>query len=98
MEGAPGNIPPELARLRRRLDALDGQLAEILRRRLEVAEEVGRVKAELKLPINDPAREQEVLENYRRVLGDQQTELLERLVDILLEMSREKQKSIPEDN
>jgi chorismate mutase len=51
-----------LTEWRDRIDALDGELLELLQRRAAVALEVGRVKAERRLPVMDSGREQQVLE------------------------------------
>ncbi len=86
-------VPPELQALRRRLDALDRELAGLLRRRLELAEEVGALKRRLGLPVNDPLREAEVLNHYRRELPEVDTVMLTRLVGVLLELSRARQQA-----
>jgi chorismate mutase-like protein len=58
--GAPE--PPELRRLRERIDALDRRIVRLLNDRAELAREVGRVKtAAGRRAIRDPEREREVL-------------------------------------
>ncbi|MFH1853272.1 MAG: chorismate mutase [Candidatus Neomarinimicrobiota bacterium] len=47
--------------LRDEINVLDAELIQRLTRRLEVARQIGQMKAELNLPIYDPAREQEIL-------------------------------------
>ena len=62
--GAGGNgvEPPELRRLRRRIDALDRRLVRLMNDRAELAREVGRVKvAAGRRAVRDPEREREVL-------------------------------------
>jgi chorismate mutase len=54
--------PPELRRLRKRIDALDRRLVRLLNDRAELAREVGRAKtASGRRAIRDPEREREVL-------------------------------------
>src|SRR5215208_1521335 len=57
-----GGEPPELRRLRRRIDALDRRIVRLLNDRAELAREVGTVKtATGRRAIRDPEREREVL-------------------------------------
>lgn len=60
--GGRAGDPPELRRLRRRIDALDRRLVRLMNERAELAREVGRVKAaDGRRAIRDPDREREVL-------------------------------------
>jgi chorismate mutase len=51
-----------LTYLRKQIDEVDRQILDLLRRRLTIAEEIGRVKVENRLPTRDEKREREVLE------------------------------------
>ncbi len=51
---------------RRRIDQIDTQLMGLLNSRSACAVEVGRIKAELGLPIYSPEREREILERVTR--------------------------------
>lgn len=51
----------KLKPLREQIDAIDGQLLELLNRRARVAQEVGHVKAETNAPVFRPEREAQVL-------------------------------------
>jgi chorismate mutase / prephenate dehydratase len=54
--------PPELRRLRRRIDALDRRIVKLLNERAELARGVGRAKeAAGRRAVRDPEREREVL-------------------------------------
>ena len=60
--GAAAAEPPDLRRLRRRIDALDRRIVRLLNERAELAREVGRAKeATGRRAIRDPEREREVL-------------------------------------
>ncbi|MEO5917956.1 MAG: chorismate mutase, partial [Candidatus Limnocylindrales bacterium] len=64
MAGADGRAsePPELRRLRRKIDALDRRIVSLLNERVELAREVGWVKtAAGRRAIRDADREREVL-------------------------------------
>jgi chorismate mutase-like protein len=56
----------KLAECRKKIDALDLKLLELLNQRTSVVEEIGRIKQNLALPIYEPRREDQVFEN---VLG-----------------------------
>lgn len=51
----------QLERLRREISAVDEELVRLLGRRLELASEIGRLKAERGLPVLDPGREARVV-------------------------------------
>jgi chorismate mutase / prephenate dehydratase len=58
----PKGEPPELARLRRRIDALDRRIVALLNERAELGREVGRAKhAAGRRSVIDREREREVL-------------------------------------
>ena len=52
-----------LAELRRRIDELDRQLVKLLNERSACALEIGKLKQEQHLPLYQPDREKEVLQN-----------------------------------
>jgi chorismate mutase len=55
----------ELARLRGSIDNIDAAIVHMLAERFKCTQEVGRLKAEFKLPPADPAREKEQIERLR---------------------------------
>lgn len=50
-----------LEKIRADIDAVDGELASLLRRRFEAMDEIAAAKRERGLPVSDPAREREIL-------------------------------------
>ena len=52
-----------LADLRRRIDELDRQLVKLLNERSQCALDIGKIKQEKNLPLYQPDREKEVLQN-----------------------------------
>ena len=58
-----------LADSRRRIDALDLRILELLNARARVVEDIGRAKRVLRMPIYEPRREDEVYENITRHNG-----------------------------
>ena len=70
----------ELDDVRQRLDDLDRQLVEILARRFESGNQAARLKAELGMPMHDPAREEQVMEQaaeWARAAGLPEAEVAE---------------------
>jgi chorismate mutase/prephenate dehydratase len=60
--GRDGTEPPELRRLRRRIDALDRRIVRLLNERAELARDVGRAKVSAGgKAVRDAEREREVL-------------------------------------
>ena len=60
-DAAATGAPPELARLRARIDAIDAEILEKLNARAEAVLEVGRVKGLSGLAVYEPAREQAIV-------------------------------------
>ena len=61
------DIPPELAHLRKSIDNIDAALVHLLAERFKTTQQVGRLKAELRMPPSDPEREAKQLERLRRL-------------------------------
>lgn len=53
----------DLARCRVRIDDVDLALLELLNRRTAIVEEIGRIKEQLRMPIYEPKREEQVFAN-----------------------------------
>jgi chorismate mutase len=71
---------------RRRIDDIDRKLVQLLNERSHCALEIGKIKQEQKLPLYQPDREREVLENAERAnpgpLSDAAIRrLFERIID-----------------
>jgi chorismate mutase len=84
----------DLGGWRKRIDAVDLKLVELLNRRSRYALEIGKIKAEKNLPIYTPSREVEVLHNVVKAnsgpLDDKAIRrLFERIIDEARLMERE---------
>ena len=84
------DVPAELDGLRQRLDELDGEILALFARRQELAGVIGAYKKEHRLPIRDEAREAAVLASRGDLLPARR-EQVERLMGLLMELSREEQ-------
>ncbi len=79
----------DLAPLRAQIDKLDQVLVKIFNERSHVANKIGHVKQQLGLPVYDPAREQEVLENVIRANpGPLQSDAIQRLFERVIDETR----------
>jgi chorismate mutase len=75
--------------LRSRIDVIDEQLLRLLNVRVQCAVEVGKLKHEAGLPIYQPDREKQVLENVRQsatalsgpLTADAVVRIFERIID-----------------
>jgi monofunctional chorismate mutase len=54
-------VDKDLERLRAKIDSIDDQIITLLLERLEAAAAVGKIKREHGLPVEDAAREEEIL-------------------------------------
>lgn len=53
----------DLADCRKRIDALDIRILDLLNERTKIVEEIGRIKERLGMPIYEPKREDDVFHN-----------------------------------
>ena len=78
-----------LADLRRRIDELDRKLVELLNERSKCALEIGKLKQEQHLPLYQPDREKEVLQNAERNnQGPLTHEAIRRLFERIIDEAR----------
>ena len=64
-EAVDAHARTELARLRGSIDNIDAAIVHMLAERFKCTQEVGRLKAEYRLPPADPNREREQIERLR---------------------------------
>ena len=89
-------VPPDLLKLRTRIDAIDHQILDLLVKRNEVIKEVASVKQQTGFGIRDFTRERELLENRGEIAetGGLRREVIESLFRVILWASRDKQASL----
>jgi len=85
-------LPPEdsLESYRRELDDVDAEMVNLLAHRLELAGKIGVYKKEHHLPVQDAAREAEVLRSRGELLPERRQQV-EELFQLLMWQSREEQ-------
>ena len=88
----------ELAVLRQEIDQLDGQLARLFLRRMEICREVGAYKKANGLPVLDPGREQELLAAKSALTEDpKDRQALRTLFETIMAESRALQTGLMDD-
>ncbi len=92
LPGASGSVE----RIRRAIDSVDGGIARLAARRLELARRVGAVKRAAGRPIRDEARETSVRARFAEALGPEApgaARLADTLIDLALEAERRGERS-----
>jgi chorismate mutase len=84
----------DLTHCRVQIDALDVQLLELLNRRTEIVEEIGRIKQSLSLGVYEPKREEQVFSNVlTHNKGPLQPEAVKRIFERIIDEMRMVQKT-----
>src|SRR5262245_32057635 len=78
----------DIADWRKQIDELDIRLVELLNRRAQAAQEIGKLKRNTSMPIYEPDRERTIFENVRKVnrgpLPDSELRhVYERIIDVM---------------
>ena len=60
--------------LRQLIDKLDEEIIQLLKKRMNVSKEVGRLKEELHIPVEDKIREKEIIERLTEQAGQNLSE------------------------
>ncbi len=94
MNGETGSAAQgEIADWRRKIDALDEQLVQLISQRAVAANAIGALKQTSDLPVYEPKREQAVFDHVRGVnpgpLPDQEMQhIFERIMDVMRSLQR----------
>ncbi len=84
----------DLQSLRRDIDAIDRQLVELFRRRMDVTRRVGEYKRERGIPVLDPERERQVLQNKGELAGESLRPAIVTLFQTVMALSRRQQRDL----
>src|ERR1700731_3577552 len=84
----------DIADWRKKIDELDRQLVELLSRRAQAAQEIGRLKRNTSLPIYEPERERDVFSNVQKInpgpLPNRDLiRIYERIMDVMRNIQKE---------
>ncbi|MDP3001238.1 MAG: chorismate mutase [Bryobacterales bacterium] len=78
---------------RDRIDELDRRILELINQRTRVVEQIGQIKQELRMPIYEPRREDEVFQNVtENNRGPLPTEAVRRVFERIIDEMRTVQK------
>lgn len=83
----------DIKELRERIDAIDNEMLRLFKERMEVAEDIGKYKAEKGLPINDKGREREILARRTENSGDMERYIYQ-YFNNLFQLSKARQREV----
>ena len=63
-----------ILRLRQKIDNLDEDIIQLLKKRMRISKEVGKLKEELDIPVEDKIREKEIIERLTQQAGQNLSE------------------------
>jgi chorismate mutase len=89
----------DIADWRKQIDEIDRKIIELINRRAQAAQEIGKLKRDTSMPIYEPDREKIILENVQRTnqgpLSDLDlTQIYERIIDVMRNI--QKKEIVPE--
>ena len=84
----------ELQSLRRDIDAIDRQLVELFRQRMDVTHQVGEYKRAQGIPVLDQERERQVLQNKGELAGEALRPAVITLYQTIMALSRRQQRDL----
>lgn len=85
-----------LDELRQEIDKIDSEMVKLFSARMDVSAKIAEYKKENSLPVYDPLRESEKLEDIASRLPEAQREYGKRLYSLIFELSREEQRKLVE--
>lgn len=89
----------DLSQYRQQIDSIDKELVRLFGQRMDVAGDIARYKQQHNLPVYDPKRERDKLEEVGAMADPAQRDATERLYGMLFELSRTAQRQpSPEDS
>lgn len=84
----------DLQSLRRDIDAIDRQMVELFRRRMDVTRRVGAYKQANGIPVLDQERERQVLQNKGELAGEELRPAVIKLFQTIMALSRRQQRDL----
>ena len=82
-----------ILRLRQKIDNLDEDIIQLLKKRMRISKEVGKLKEELDIPVEDKSRENEIIDRLTTKAGKNLSEeQLIRIFTVVFKSSKQVQK------
>lgn len=92
-----GKVQETLSELRMQIEEIDEKLVALMKRRIQVVHQIGKVKAEKNLPVRDAKREDKVIEHILSIPHTpMKSSALKELFQTIMRICREAQKPIIE--
>lgn len=88
----------ELNALRREIDGIDTELVALLKRRMDIAAEIAKLKAEKGMPVLDAERERLLLARIEELAGEELADEFNSVYRAILAASRSYQNTLLEQN
>ena len=83
-----------LQELRKKIDEIDNSLIDLFQQRMDISAEIARYKLENNMPVYDPIRERDILENLSKKTKQRRESSIIALYSLLFELSRSEQEKI----
>ena len=84
----------DLQQIREEIDAIDDELVRLFEKRMDMSAKVAEFKKKNKMPIYNPAREQEVLDRLAKKVKDDRIEAITKIYSLLFLFSRNEQEKL----
>jgi chorismate mutase len=85
----------KLVKYRKKIDEIDKNIINLLSKRLYIVNKIGKIKHQLDIPIDDSAREKEILKRLYQLDGHSiSREHLKLIFDTIFKISKDNQKVI----
>ena len=82
-----------IKKLRERIDEVDEEIIQLLKKRMGISKEVGKLKEELHIPVEDKKREKEIIDRLTKKAGKNLSEeQLIRIFTTVFKSSKQVQK------
>ena len=78
----------QLTNIRKEISQIDSQLIPLFIHRMQLSQEIGKIKKENGLPVFDAAREEEILKKSAEAAGPEFSEPIQALYQRIFELSR----------
>ena len=76
--------------LRNSIDKVDDQIFDLILKRFDYAEKIGRIKKKMVLPVNDKAREEIIIERLSEKLSTKiNSKEIKKIIDPIISISKE---------
>ena len=88
----------DISKLRKKLDGIDDEIVDLLLRRLKTVSEIAEYKKTSGVPIEDPAREQNILSRLTKGLDERTARFVEAVYKATFSASKAYQSQLIESN